>query len=133
MLASSDFSNKFHLNDDISRIRTSILDLSMNSTSLSHYLLYGRSDKSFRRCPKPKPNSWSTSKSAAHSFPILLNSSPRTLRSPLTISFSHPPAPLPFQPQQIPLALFLSKHYLNPVTSHHHLYYHASPNHIETG
>ena len=57
----------------------------------------------------------------------------RTLKSSLTISFSHPPAPPSFQPQQIPLALFLSKHNLNPVTPHHHLYYHASPSHLDTG
>jgi len=134
MLASTDFSNKFHLNDGNSRIRTSILDLSMNSTLISHYLFYRRSDKSFKHSGQnpnqilgPHPNMLFSQLSH---FTKLKS---RTLKSSLIISSSHPLAPPSFQPQQIPLALFLSKHNLNPVTSHHHLYYHASPSHIETG
>lgn len=134
MLASTDFSNKFHPNDGNSRIHTSILDLSMNSTFISHYLFYRRSDKSFKHSAQnpnqilgPHPNMLFSQLS--HFTKV----KSRTLKSSLTISFSHPPAPPSFQPQQIPLALFLSKHNLNPVTPHHHLYYHASPSHLDTG
>ena len=113
----------------------------MNSTLISHYLSYWRSDKSKDLTLYLKKYSVQNPNQILGLHPNMLLSQPshftkfesRTLKSSLTISFSHPTAPPHFQPQQIPLALSRSKHNLNPVTSHHHLYHHRSPNRVQTG